>query len=110
MYILPNRSNCDYHFIMKELTNKSKSHFECLRENIEMYNTFSVLVEKEMRKGDKDGHEAITTISYKINCIDSVRFMTISLSSFVDNFVEGIHKIKCKNFNCFLNRKVPMPV
>ena len=44
---------------MKELINKSKSHFECLRENIEMHNTFSVLVEKEMRKGDKDGHELL---------------------------------------------------
>ena len=62
---------------MKELTNKSKSHFECLRENIEMYNTFSVLVEKVMRKGDKDGQEAITTISYKINCINLSVYLVI---------------------------------
>ena len=27
--------------------------------------------------------------------------MTSSLSNLVDNFAEGIHKIKCKGFNCF---------
>ena len=28
--------------------------------------------------------------------------MASSLSSPVDNLAEGIHKIKCKNFGCFL--------
>ena len=28
--------------------------------------------------------------------------MTSSLSNLVDNLVEGIHKIKCKEFDCFL--------
>ena len=27
--------------------------------------------------------------------------MTTSLSNLVDNFAQGIHKIKCKNFDCF---------
>ena len=29
-------------------------------------------------------------------------FLTISLSNFVDNLAEGIHKIKCKDCDCFL--------
>ena len=28
--------------------------------------------------------------------------MTSSLSNLVDNLVQGIHKIKCKEFDCFL--------
>ena len=33
--------------------------------------------------------------------IDSVRFMSTSLSNLVDNLTEIIHKIKCKNCNYF---------
>ena len=33
--------------------------------------------------------------------IDSVRFMAISLSNFVDNFTEEIYKIKCNDCVCF---------
>ena len=36
---------------------------------------FSVPNEKEIRKVDKDGNEDITTVSYKIKFIDSVRFI-----------------------------------
>ena len=35
-------------------------------------------------------------LSYKLQFIDSARFLAKSLSSFVDNLAEGIHKIKCK--------------
>ena len=51
---------------------------------------------------DKDGNESVVTISYKINFIDSARFMATSLSNLLDNLAEGIHKIKCKNCDCFL--------
>ena len=34
--------------------------------------------------------------------IDSARFMATSLSNLVDNLTEGIHKIKCKDSDCFL--------
>ena len=56
----------------------------------------------EIRKVDKNVDEDTITISFKIKCIDSARFMASSLSNFVDNLVEGIHKIKCKYCNCFL--------
>ena len=41
-------------------------------------------------------------ISYKIKFIDSARFVANSLSSLVDNLAEGIHRIKFKNCDRFL--------
>ena len=34
--------------------------------------------------------------------IDCARFMATSLSNLADNLTEGIHKIKCKDCDCFL--------
>ena len=45
-------------------------------------------------------------ISYKINVIDSARFMESSLSNLVDNSVEGILKLNVKIVIVFLNMKV----
>ena len=47
----------------------------------------------------------IKVLSYKIRFIDSARFMTSSLSNLADNLTEGIHKIKCNDFDCFLEYK-----
>ena len=38
--------------------------------------------------------------------IDSARFMASSLSNLVDNLAEGIHKIKFKDCDCFLEYEV----
>ena len=35
-----------------------------------------------------------TTISYRLQFIDSARFMASSLSKIANNLAEGIHKIK----------------
>ena len=63
--------------------------------------TFSVPIEKEVTKIDKDDNETVVTISYKIKFIDSMKFsakfLASSLSNLVDNLAEGIHKIKCKD-------------
>ena len=48
---------------MEELANEFKGQFECLRENTEKYKTFSVPLEKEITKIDKDGNENVTTVS-----------------------------------------------
>ena len=40
-----------------------------------LYETFSIPIEKEATKNDKDGNESVVTISYKIKFIDSARFM-----------------------------------
>ena len=65
-------------------------------ENTKKYKHFPILIEIEVVQIDKDGNESIVTIFYKIKSIDSVRFLETSLSNLVDNFTEGIHKIKCK--------------
>ena len=67
-----------------------------------MYETFSVPIEKEITKIDKDGNKSVVTISYKIKIIDSTRFMASLLSNLVDNVAEGVNKIKCKDCDCFL--------
>ena len=57
---------------------------------------------QKVTKTDKDGNESVANIYYKIKFIDSARFMATSLSNLGDNLVEGIHKIKCKDGDCFL--------
>ena len=106
--VFHNGSNYDYHFIIKEIANEFKDEFKCLAKNTENYKTFSALIEKEIRKVDKDGNEDIITIYYKIKFIDSTTFMVVSLSNLVNILVEEIHKIKCKNCNYFLITKVLM--
>ena len=55
-----------------------------------------------MKKIDKDGNESIVTISYKIKFDNSAKFVAGSLSDLADNLAEGIHKFKCKDWDCFL--------
>ena len=99
--VFHNDSNHDYHFIIKELAKKFERQFECLGENTEKV-TFSVAIKKEIKKIDEDDNENIVTISYKITFIDSARFMASSILDLVNNLVEAIHKIKCKDCNYFL--------
>ena len=61
----------------------------------------SLPIQKEVTKIDKDGNENVVPISYKIKFVDSARFMASSLPNLVDNLTEGIHKIKCKDCDCF---------
>ena len=64
--------------IIKESANDFEKQFECLEENTENYKTFSVPIEKEGTKIDKDGNKSVVTISYKIELIDSARFIASS--------------------------------
>ena len=80
-----------------------------LRENLNVLEkiqksarTFLLQWKKKLQKRDKTGNENVITTSYKIKFIDSARFMATSLSNHVDNLTEGIHRIKCKYFDCFL--------
>ena len=91
-------SNCDYHFIMKKLANKLEGRFKCLVENTANCKTFSIPIEKEVTKIDKNGNESVVTISYETNFIDGASFMKTPLSNLSNNLTEGIHKIKCKDF------------
>ena len=73
--IFHNGSNYDYHFIIKELPDESEGQLTCLRDNTEKYITFSVVIEKAVKRIVKTGEEIIKTISCKSKFIDSARFM-----------------------------------
>ena len=88
--VFHNGPTYDYHFIIKELAKESEGQFECLGENTEKYITFSVTIKKELDNGK--------TITYKLNFIDSFRFMLTSLSKLVDNLSEKYSK-KCRDKN-----------
>ena len=86
-------------FYYKRISKRVWGKSECLGKKAEQYKTFYASVERKLIKIDKAGIEIAVTISYKIN---SARSMATSLSNFVNNFTEGIHKIKCKVCDCFL--------
>ena len=115
--VFDNRSNYDYCFNIKELVKKFEGEFNCSRENTEKQKNFLVSITKEVKRIGKT-REFAKTISYKLQFIDSTRFMAILLSNFYDNLTEGVHYIKykyghdnkkwetcgveCKDCECFL--------
>ena len=98
-------SSYDYHFIIKVLANQFQAEFECCRESKKMYEKIFILIRKEITKIDKEGNESVTFISNKIKVIDNAKFMPRSLSNLVNNLAVGIHKIKCKGCDCFLENE-----
>ena len=58
--------------------------------------TFSVRIEKEVTRIDKNGEEITKKIFYMLQFIDSARYMASSLSNLVNNLSERVHKSKCK--------------
>ena len=79
---------------MKELANEYKKQFTCLGENNEKYITFTVPIEKEVTRIDKNGEKITKNLSYILQFIDSTRSMASSLLNLVNNLSEGIHRIK----------------
>ena len=73
--VFHNESNYDYHFIIDELAEEFKKQFTCLGENTEKYMTFTVPIEKEVTRIDKNGERITKNISYILQFIDSARFM-----------------------------------
>ena len=86
----------DYHFIIKEQAKEFGGEFICLGENTEKYKTSPVPITKEVKRIGKNGEETTKPISYKLQFIDSARFMASLLSNLLNNLAEGIHKSKCK--------------
>ena len=91
-----NGTNHDYHFIMKELAEEFQKEITCSGENAVKPLTFSVPMQKEVTRIDKNGEEIRKIISYRIQFTHSTRFMARSLSNLCKNLAEGIRKIKCK--------------
>ena len=67
-----------------------------MREITEKFITFTVPIEKNVTRFDKNGEEISKYISYRVHIIDSARFMESSLSNLDNDLSEGIHRIKCK--------------
>ena len=101
--VFHNGSTYDYHFIIKELAEEFEGEFECLGENTEKYITFSVPNKKEITKKDNDDNNKTTKISCKIKFIESFRFISSSLSNFVDNLSEGLHNDRCIDCKSYLD-------
>ena len=93
--VFHNGSTCDYHFIIKELAEEFEGQFKWLVKNTEKYITFSVPIKKQLDNGK--------TREYKLNFIKSLRFMSSSLSSLVDNLSEGLHNYKCTYCKSYLD-------
>ena len=93
--VFDNISNYDYCFNIKELVKKFEGEFNCSRENTEKQKTFLVSITKEVKRIGKT-REFTKTISYKLQFIESTRFMAILLSNFCDSLTEGVHYIKYK--------------
>ena len=92
--VFHNGSTYDYHSIINKFAKKFYGQLGWLGENTEKYFTFSLPFSRELYNGK--------TITYKLKFIDSFRFMSTSLSSFVHNLSET-YKKECKG--CEKRRK-----
>ena len=61
--------------------------------NTEKHITFTVPIEKEVIRIDKNEEEITKNISYILQFIYGARFVASSLSSVVNNLSEGLHRI-----------------
>ena len=62
--VFHNRSNYDYYFIIKQLTEEFKKQFTWLGKNTEKYITFTVPKEREVTRIDKNEEEITKNKSY----------------------------------------------
>ena len=61
---------------------------------LKKYKTFSVPKTKEVKSIGKNGEQITKSIFYRLQFINSTRFMASLSSNLVDNLAEGIHKTK----------------
>ena len=85
-------SNYDYHFIIKVTKKEFKKQFTFLGENNEKHVTFTVPIEKEVTKIDKNGDEITKNRSYILQFIDSqdlwqANYQILSII-FLEEFIE----------------------
>ena len=88
-------SKYDFHLIIKELANEFDGQFDCIAKYTEKCKTFSIPIEKEVLKIDKEGNKTTEFISYNIKFIDSMKFMATSRSNL------GVQ---------YINRRSPIPI
>ena len=62
-------SNHDYYFIINVLAEEFKKQLTCLGEDTEKYITFTVPIEKEVTRIDKNAEEITENISYALQLL-----------------------------------------
>ena len=67
--------------MLNQLAIEFKGELNCIGDNIEKYITFSVPIKKEVI----NNNSYKKTITYKLKFVVSFRFVSTSLSEFVDN-------------------------
>ena len=77
--VFHNGFNYNYHFIIKELAKEFEKRYTCIGGNTEKYITFSVRIEKEVTRIDKNGEDIANNISYRFQFIESTKFMASPL-------------------------------
>ena len=63
--VFDNLSSYDGHFIIKELANEFDRGLVCFGENTEKYISFSVKINKKIKKSDEDVNKKIVNIPYR---------------------------------------------
>ena len=89
--VFHNGSNYDYHFIIIKLAEKIKGQFSCFGENTEKCVTFSIPIEKKVKRIDKNWEKITKIILFRFQIIASARFMASSSLNLVNNLAEGCH-------------------
>ena len=90
--IIIHNASYDTHFMLNQLAIEFKGELNYIGDNMEKYTTFSVPIKKEVT--NNNGEKKIT---YILKFIDSFRFMSTSLSEFVDNISGNFNSIKCNS-------------
>ena len=88
-----NGSSYDYSFIIKELAEEFKKQPFCSGENTEKYITFTVPIEREVTRTDKNGEKITKNICYILQFIDSARFMARFLSNLSIIFLKELIEV-----------------
>ena len=91
--VFHNRSNYNYHFIMKELAKEFERKFNCPEENTIKHKACSVPIIKEAKRISKNVKETTKTVSERLRLIDSSKCMASSLSNLVYNLAEKTRSI-----------------
>ena len=79
--------------ITKKLAEEFEEQFTCLWKNSEKYITFTVSIEKEVTRIDKNRNEIIKTSSSRLKFIDGAGLMTNSLSNLINILANEVQKL-----------------
>ena len=80
----------------RERAEELRKQFHFLGDSTKKYITFTIRIEKEITRTDKNEEEITKDISYILHFVYSARFMARSLSNLFNNLSEVIDKIKFK--------------